>query len=110
MILFIFIPVLIFESSFNCDWYIFKRVIINVFLLAGPGVLLGSFMLAISLKIFLGYTDITWAGALTMGSILCATDPVAVVALLKELGASARLNTLIEGESLLNDGTAMVFY
>ena len=45
-----------------------------------------------------------------MGSILSATDPVAVVALLKELGASVRLNTLIEGESLLNDGVAMVFY
>jgi NhaP-type Na+/H+ or K+/H+ antiporter len=44
------------------------------------------------------------------GSILSATDPVAVVALLKELGASPKFGTLIEGESLLNDGTAMVFY
>ena len=44
------------------------------------------------------------------GSIVSATDPVAVVALLKELGASRRLATLIEGESLLNDGTAMVVF
>ena len=44
------------------------------------------------------------------GSVLSATDPVAVVALLKELGASVKFGTLIEGESLLNDGTAMVFY
>ena len=44
------------------------------------------------------------------GSIISATDPVAVVALLKELGASRRLATLIEGESLLNDGTAMVVF
>jgi NhaP-type Na+/H+ or K+/H+ antiporter len=44
------------------------------------------------------------------GSIISATDPVAVVALLKELGASKRLATLIEGESLLNDGTAMVVF
>lgn len=44
------------------------------------------------------------------GSIASATDPVAVVALLKELGASRRLATLIEGESLLNDGTAMVVF
>ena len=42
------------------------------------------------------------------GSIISATDPVAVVVLLKELGASRRLATMIEGESLLNDGTAMV--
>lgn len=44
------------------------------------------------------------------GSIISATDPVAVVCLLKELGASRRLATLIEGESLLNDGTAMVVF
>ena len=44
------------------------------------------------------------------GSIVSATDPVAVVALLKELGASKRLSTMIEGESLLNDGTAFVVF
>jgi CPA1 family monovalent cation:H+ antiporter len=42
--------------------------------------------------------------------MLSATDPVAVVALLKELGASKRLSLLIEGESLFNDGTAMVVF
>lgn len=44
------------------------------------------------------------------GAIVSATDPVAVVALLKELGASKTLSMLIEGESLLNDGTAMVVF
>jgi len=44
------------------------------------------------------------------GAIISATDPVAVVALMKDLGASRRLATLIEGESLLNDGTAMVVF
>lgn len=48
--------------------------------------------------------------ALTCGSILSATDPVAVVALMKELGVSERLGTLMEGESLLNDGTAIVVF
>lgn len=45
-----------------------------------------------------------------MGAILSATDPVAVVALMKELGVSERLATLIEGESLLNDSTAIVVF
>ena len=45
-----------------------------------------------------------------MGCVLSATDPVAVVALLKELGASVHFNILVEGESLCNDGTAMVFF
>merc|ERR1719181_375379 len=48
--------------------------------------------------------------SLCAGSILCATDPVAVVALLKELGTSPILTVQIQGESLLNDGTAIVVY
>lgn len=82
-------------------------------LLALPGVLITAVLLAFVLKEILGYTDeesITWNAALTMGAIYGATDPVAVVALLKELGAPLRFNVLIEGESLLNDGTAMVFF
>jgi len=111
-ILMIFIPTLIFESGFNADWYVFKKVIINVFLLAGPGVLIGAVFLAFFLKVILGYgdDDLTWPGALVLGSIISTTDPVAVVALLKEMGASIKFNLLIEGESLFNDGTAMVFF
>ena len=47
---------------------------------------------------------------LQVGAILCATDPVAVVALLRDLGASKKLSTVIEGESLFNDGTAIVVF
>ena len=92
LLLFIFIPVLIFESGFNCDWYVFKRVLINSLVLAVPGILWGALLLAASLKLVLGYgeDDMDWSGALMMGSILGATDPVAVVALLKELGAPVK--------------------
>ena len=44
------------------------------------------------------------------GSVICATDPVAVVSILKELGGGKKLRTLIESESLLNDGTAIVIF
>lgn len=50
--------------------------------------------------------DWSWKTALLLGGLLSATDPVAVVALLKELGASKKLSTIIEGESLMNDGYA----
>ena len=50
------------------------------------------------------------AGVDAFGAVVSATDPVAVVAFLKELGASKKLGTLIEGESLLNDGTAIVAF
>lgn len=48
--------------------------------------------------------DWNWKTCLLLGGLLSATDPVAVVALLKELGASKKLSTIIEGESLMNDG------
>ena len=84
MILLIFIPILIFESAFNCDWYIFRRSLLNIIVLAVPGVLWGAILLGGCIKLLL-YSDneINWFQALTMGSILSATDPVAVVALLK---------------------------
>jgi NhaP-type Na+/H+ or K+/H+ antiporter len=91
MILFVFIPVLIFESGFNCDWYVFKRAIVNILTLAAPGVLWGSILLGFCLKVILRYDtvedDVSWNGAFMMGAVMSATDPVAVVALLKELGA-----------------------
>lgn len=51
-----------------------------------------------------------WPEGLVIGSILSATDPVAVVALLKELGTPITFNVLLEGESLFNDGTGTVFF
>ena len=84
---------------------------INILLLAGPGVLWGAVIIAFIFKNILGYgDDLSWTEALALGCVLSATDPVAVVALLKDLGASVRFNTLVEGESLCNDGTAMVFF
>ena len=52
----------------------------------------------------------SYSVALLMSSILATTDPVAVVALLKELGAPLHIETLIELESLFNDGVSMVFF
>ena len=51
-----------------------------------------------------------WEAAFLLGGILSATDLVAVVALLREMGVKKSLATLIEAESLLNDGTAVVVY
>jgi monovalent cation:H+ antiporter, CPA1 family len=54
--------------------------------------------------------DFTWKHALVFGAIISATDPIAVVAIFKSLGVPKRLSVLLEGESLLNDGTAIVFF
>ena len=79
--------------------------------MAGPMLIGSTYLSALMMTYIFGYTgDFTWEASLMYGSIVSATDPVAVVALLKELGASKRLATMIEGESLLNDGTAMVIF
>lgn len=107
----IFIPTIIFESAYNSDPFTIKRQIWQILLLAGPGVVIGAALITIGFNYGLGYSsELSVSGALTFGAIVCATDPVAVVALLKDLGTPLKFNTLLEGESLLNDGTAMVFY
>jgi NhaP-type Na+/H+ or K+/H+ antiporter len=54
--------------------------------------------------------DFTWQYALVFGALIAATDPIAVVAVFKSLGVPRRLSMLLDGESLLNDGTAIVFF
>lgn len=105
----IFLPALIFESSFSVNFHIIFREFGQALLLAGPGVVISTILTAM-VPLYVFNYDWNWDTALMFGSILAATDPVAVVALLRELGASKRLATLIEAESLLNDGTAFVFY
>ena len=111
LLLLVFLPALIFESAFNSDWHIFKVEFAQVLIMAGPMLIGSTFLSALMMRYILGYDgEFTWTAALLYGSIISATDPVAVVCLLKELGASKRLATMIEGESLLNDGTAMVVF
>ena len=110
-ILLIFIPILVFEAAYNTDLYFFKKEFYQVLLLAGPGVGINAIMLSVVFNVFLGYgAEFSMFGALTFSSIVCATDTVAVLSLLKELGAPKYFSCLFEGENLLNDATAMVFY
>ncbi len=125
LILYVFLPILIFEAGFALDVHTFKKSFLNAFYLAGPGIVTatvmtgGAFYFIVQFFGSSGGVLEDWnvdAGAFVFlasflfGAVVSATDPVAVVALLKELGASKKLGTLIEGESLLNDGTAIVAF
>ena len=109
LMLYIFLPPLIFESAFSIDYNVFLKNIYRSVTLAVP-VLLLSVMCVGSLTKWVLYPDWSWTECLLFGSILSATDPVAVVSLLKTLGASRPMTSLIESESLLNDGTAVVIF
>ncbi len=114
LILYVFLPILIFEAAFAMDVHTFKKSFTNSVLLAVPGILIAIFLTALCIWALVyygfGLTSWDWPIILLFGTVISATDPVAVVAILKELGASKKLGTLIEGESLLNDGTAIVIF
>ncbi len=114
LILYIFLPTLIFEAAFAMDVHTFRKIFGNATILAIPGIIVALILTAAMVmgikSTGLSFDGWGWPIALLFGTVICATDPVAVVALLKELGASKKLGTLIEGESLLNDGTAIVIY
>ncbi|XP_042385267.1 sodium/hydrogen exchanger 8-like isoform X2 [Zingiber officinale] len=109
LLLSVFLPALLFESSFLLEVHQIKKCMMQMLLLAGPGVLISTFCLGAAVKVTFPY-GWDWKTSLLLGGLLSATDPVAVVALLKELGASKKMKTIIEGESLMNDGTAIVVF
>eukprot|EP01060_Flectonema_neradi_P005475 TRINITY_DN13643_c0_g1_i1.p1 TRINITY_DN13643_c0_g1~~TRINITY_DN13643_c0_g1_i1.p1 ORF type:complete len:1388 (+),score=260.45 TRINITY_DN13643_c0_g1_i1:79-4242(+) len=109
-IFFIFLPILIFESAFATDYHVFKKVFVGCLLLAGPGLLVSAFLTGLLAKFAFTQYNWSWVSCFLFGTVLSATDPVAVVALLKELGASVSISTMIEGESLFNDGTAIALF
>jgi len=108
LLLFIFLPALLFESANAIDYHCFQKVRGKTLALAFPGMMLGTLMMASIVRI--AYPTWSWDLALLLGTITSATDPVAVVAMLRELGAKVSLSTTIEGESLLNDGSAVVLF
>ena len=121
LILYVFLPILIFEAAYALDVHVFKKSFWNAFYMAGPGIVTATLMTGGCVMVIyslgwgltewnIGTGDLGLYLAMLFGAVVSATDPVAVVALLKELGASKKLGTLIEGESLLNDGTAIVAF
>lgn len=107
LILGLLVPPLVFEAAFHIRLRDLRSQLSTILLLAVPGVVLTTLLVGglVSLA-----APLRLPSALIFGALMSATDPVAVVALFRTLGVSRRLSTLIEGESLLNDGTAIVVF
>lgn len=109
VVLLVFLPGLLFWDALDVNFYLFTASIWQLLTMAFPMVLAGTTLTALVGYYIFPY-DWSFMLSMTFGSILAATDPVAVSALLNEVGAPPRLKMHVSGESLLNDGSAVVFY
>lgn len=107
VILYILLPTLVFYAAVNIDSRLLIKNFWPIFILAAPGLLIA---MLITGGLVAWLTPLPIWPAMLFGGLISATDPVAVIALFKELGAPKRLTMLVDGESLFNDGTAMVAF
>lgn len=103
----LFLPALLFESSLNIEITHLRENFWPIVLLAVIGVAAATAITGYAVHHFLGLPVLT---ALLFGALISATDPIAVIALFRDLGVSKRLAVIVEGESLFNDGTAAVVF
>jgi len=107
LILGLLVPPLVFEAALHINFSDLRQHLNEILVLAVPGVILTTLIVGISLSLF---SPLSLPLAIVFGALISATDPVAVVAMFRTLGVSKRLSVLVESESLLNDGTALVVF
>jgi CPA1 family monovalent cation:H+ antiporter len=107
LVLGVFIPGLVFGAAYSIDWTDLRPVLGPIVALAIPGVVASAVIVAFALHLGIG---LPLELAFVVGAITAATDPVAVVATMRRLDVPRGLRTLVEGESLLNDGTGLVLF
>src|SRR6185369_11409888 len=103
----VILPPLLFEAAINIHWKELKRDILPIPALAVFGVIVSAIFVAWGTSYFLHWPLYS---ALVFGVIIAATDPVAVIAMFKDIGLKGRLRLLVESESLFNDGVAAVLF
>jgi CPA1 family monovalent cation:H+ antiporter len=103
----IFLPALLFDAAWNLKLDHLRENLIPILTLAIVGVGLSVLVIGAILRFTAG---LPWQESLLFGAMISATDPVSVLAIFKKLGLPSRLTTMLEGESLFNDGTAVVVF
>jgi len=114
----IFLPALLFEAAYHLEFKKFLRESPAILLMALPGVMVA---VAVTAGMSLALLRITgldsfegvpfgWREAFLFASVIAATDPISVLSLFRSLGVTKRLYLLMEGESLINDGVAVVIF
>jgi CPA1 family monovalent cation:H+ antiporter len=103
----VILPPLLFEAALNIHWSELRQDLLPVLVLSTVGVAVSAAVVALGLVFLLHWP---LAAALIFSVLIAATDPVAVIALFKDIGVKGRLRLLVESESLFNDGVAAVLF
>jgi len=112
VLLYVFLPILLFESAYNINYKLLLKNITSISILSIVGVFLSAVIIGWWLYILLPLVgfQIPFLVCLLFGSLISATDPIAVLATFKSVGAPRRLSIIFEWESLFNDGTAVALF
>jgi CPA1 family monovalent cation:H+ antiporter len=108
LVLFFFLPPLLYPAALFTSWRDFRRNLRSILFLAIGLVLMTTTVVAWVAHTFI--PGLPWAAAFVLGAIVSPPDAVAAEAILKRLGVPARIQTVLGGESLVNDATALVAY
>jgi len=102
-----FLPPLIFEAAIQIRWRDLRKELPVVLTFATGGVLLSAALTTAGMHYILHWN---WTAALIFGTLIAATDPVAVIAMFKDAKVRGRTRFLVEAESLFNDATAAIAF
>ena len=107
LVLLIVLPPLLFQGALHMELESLKKNIVPIATMAFPGLIVATFLVGTMLHFAL---EMPWLKGLLFGAMVAATDPISVLAIFRDVGAPKRLKTLMEGESLFNDGTSVVLF
>jgi len=106
-VLYVFLPILLFESAFNFKLRDFRKILTPAFLLSTVGLIICALVIALPLNLIFG---IEFLHALLYACVISSTDPIAVLTIFKQVGINKRLQLLVDAESFLNDGTSVIAF
>ncbi len=107
IVLFIYLPLLMFESAYKFEFREFRKVITPAFFFATVGLLIASVLLAWFMRLFI---DVSWTDALLFSVVISSTDPIAILSVFKRINVPRKLELLIDAESLLSDATSIILF
>ena len=108
LVLVIFLPPLLYSAAFFANLHDLRRDARAITLQAVGLVLVTMCVVAVIAHALI--PDLPWAAAFTLGAIVAPTDPLAATAIARRMAVPRRIVSVVEGESLVNDGTALVAY